>query len=1032
MNELNKKKKKESEDEENKLYVLQENLESFSINKIFIGTFLLGLWNYPEAMFKIINNTSPHDIKTTLAPLIVDNFYNNYLSGNYIENNLLYIFSLLLKDEIDKLTDIEEVETFLDNTKCGYLLEQLQKKTDIQLFFKKVILKTIEKFENLCSFREINFSIQQKNNELTTYEKGDKKSGKKNDFPNEEIFKRIVINKLDPSINFSKEENPMCTKNEKIENENFVKKYVPNISSKELKNRAEKAKNEGKNDLYEYYNRFEKEINKKNQENLYSNETLMADILKTSSPPNILTLYQWDFMIMLSIIEQLIDDLIQNIILLPYSIKCICKIISVLIRNKFKNISKAEENGFVSKFILGRLLIPIISQPSFNALISDFVISGNTLKNIQTTNIILMKLFSGNLFYNNKKDEEYTPFNWVFLDKMDKILYFFENSKKVNLPNFIEKLITNKLPKDYKYDFFDENKEEIYANISICFNVKNLSLLIDGVKKSPEIFNKLKKGDKLKKAFDKLDDKDTFNEIKTAEEKIINNYQKEQSKLKSKEKSKEKDNPIEFYFLYNDKSIEKKYQNLFEIDNKIDNFYIDLKKIEKEKGKKLEEDEKNIIKVKNYLSSSIGNYRLLNISDFSKDSISDTIKMLTQIKSYMTLPNFILNNDTIPSTWYINSLLDYLEKIPDEYKKNDFQKLFSELYDNLNESIDSLDFQRLIMFRNKLKFLDKINNYYENTQKLITEISINEKIKEIVEQNFVPVEMTFRYNDEDEKDNRFEIKSSNVKLKIFEDNMIFEDPKKKVIIFKTIEAFSTYFPNLAKYQSLQDKNPIDIITELKIPEKINHYFEIIKEKVVKKDNNIKEDEFDNLYQEKIKDYIMNKIYEKIYPPEPHQKDSKIFKISIMLSWVEPQLIVDKEYIYDNILPDILNQFNQINIVKTPYKKQKCIREIFNLIHSLIRFNDENKTMIGSDDVTPVLNYAFIKAHPFRIYTDLEFVKAFLDEKEGIGAYDINQLESAYTLLLSYTHESFKLNKEEYTRRCIEAANDNAAQMNGNK
>ena len=125
--------------------------------------------------------------------------------------------------------------------------------------------------------------------------------------------------------------------------------------------------------------------------------------------------------------------------------------------------------------------------------------------------------------------------------------------------------------------------------------------------------------------------------------------------------------------------------------------------------------------------------------------------MLTQIKSYMTLPNFILNNDTIPSTWYINSLLDYLEKIPDEYKKNDFQKLFSELYDNLNESIKSLDFQRLIMFRNKLKFLDKINNYYENTQKLITEISINEKIKEIVEQNFVPVEMTFRYNDEDEK-----------------------------------------------------------------------------------------------------------------------------------------------------------------------------------------------------------------------------------------------------------------------------------------
>ena len=84
MNEINRKKNKD-----NKKYILQENLESFGINKIFINRFLTGLWNYPEAMYKILNKSEPHELKTGLASLVVDDFYINNLSANYIENNLL-------------------------------------------------------------------------------------------------------------------------------------------------------------------------------------------------------------------------------------------------------------------------------------------------------------------------------------------------------------------------------------------------------------------------------------------------------------------------------------------------------------------------------------------------------------------------------------------------------------------------------------------------------------------------------------------------------------------------------------------------------------------------------------------------------------------------------------------------------------------------------------------------------------------------------------------------------------------------------
>jgi hypothetical protein len=103
-------------------------------------------------------NTDIKNVQTNLAPFIVNNFYCNYLSGNYMENNLLYVIAMMLKDEIGKLDNINQVDNFLEKTKCGFLLEELRKMPDIQIYFKKVILKTVEKIERTYSFREIKFN----------------------------------------------------------------------------------------------------------------------------------------------------------------------------------------------------------------------------------------------------------------------------------------------------------------------------------------------------------------------------------------------------------------------------------------------------------------------------------------------------------------------------------------------------------------------------------------------------------------------------------------------------------------------------------------------------------------------------------------------------------------------------------------------------------------------------------------------------------------------------------------------------------
>ena len=967
---------------------------------MYISLFLKSLWNYPEAIYHIINNLDLDIVKSNFASFIANYFYCNYLSGNYMENNLLYVITMLLKDEIDKLEDINQVDTFLENTKCGYLLEELIKMPDIQIYFKNVIIQAVEKIERTCSFRDINFDINERLEELKKIrEEEEKKLGKKNDEDLEEIFKKIIDSKLlDQSLNFSKEENS------RINNERyqlFNQKYIADINIKEFQMRADDAKRKNKIYLYEYYNKLINEVSSNKDKDIYSISTLMKNMLATNLPTHMFSYYLNDFLETISFIDKLIEDLKKNILLLPNSVKYICKIISILIKKKFKNISKDDENSFISKFIIEKLLIPIISSPSSNALI-DFIISGNTKKNINVMNFIIKKLFSGKLFYNDINEGNYTPFNWYFMEKIENIFYIFENVLNVNLPNFIEKYIKDELPKDYIYEFFNENKDEFYANISICFTIENLFYLIKGLENSTDFLkgNNIEL-DNLKKILSKI--KSEFNEILISDGNTKNMHK---DSLKNSELFQDKKQQIINYYLYNDKVIDKQYNNLFSINNQVANFYINIKK--EEKIKKLNDKEINIIKVKNYLCNILGNYRLLNKSDFNIENISNTIKILNQIKSFLYLPNFIINNNNIPSIWYINSVLDYLNKIPDEYKENDYRKLFDELNQNLKDSINNLDFGKLIIFKNKIKFIDKMDSYYEKVKELINNIIINKNVNRILEKAFIPIDIKFNYN---QQEKIFEISKSNIKEKYFLDNIIYEDPKKKFITCRTIEAFTRYFPNLAKDQSLQDISPIDIIKELSIEEKINNYFQIIQEKISKKDENL----FKTLYKDKIKDYIMDKIYEKIYPPEPDDLDNTIFNKTMKLSWVEPQLIIDKEYIFDNMLPDILNEFKQIHITKSPFKKLKCLSTIINDIINLIKFNEGLEKEVGAEEITPVLNYVSIKAHPFMIYTDLQFIKIFSKKNK-----DILIFESIYDLILNYTAESFHLSDEEYRKKCQNA------------
>ena len=50
---------------------------------------------------------------------------------NYIEDNLIYVISLLLIKEINNLKKIENCEIFSEETICRYVLEKLKNKENV-------------------------------------------------------------------------------------------------------------------------------------------------------------------------------------------------------------------------------------------------------------------------------------------------------------------------------------------------------------------------------------------------------------------------------------------------------------------------------------------------------------------------------------------------------------------------------------------------------------------------------------------------------------------------------------------------------------------------------------------------------------------------------------------------------------------------------------------------------------------------------------------------------------------------------------
>jgi hypothetical protein len=495
--------------------------------------------------------------------------------------------------------------------------------------------------------------------------------------------------------------------------------------------------------------------------------------------------------------------------------------------------NQVQKNAFIAKFFFNKLFAPIFENPGLGASIDDIIISETTKHNATIINLVLKKLVSGQLFRTDvDSDSDYTPLNWFFLDKMPDVLNFFESITKVTLPNFIEKLINDELPKNFELDYFEENKDEVIYHRSICFSLYDLDALLismdkcksvlfenekeeEGLKPLRLTFEKLM-GDNCTKIMKKLKEKKEYEKIIVTE---VKNKKKDKQEIKETEGRE-----ILKYFLITDLITNKKYTKLFELEQEKANYSIkELKKTETPE----EINKNNIIKVKNFFCTLLYNFHTLVRTDYDQGTISDTISILKEIKKYVKSSDFVIDG-SIPSEWYVSSLLEYLKKLPPELSKNDCEELYNELEKDINNSIKKLDFEALSICLGKAKFAKRVKINYENAYKHILNIDLNEKAQKIIENEFIPVEIHYKYN---KKEKEFLIEEKpNIKEKEKNSLDILEEGREKKNICRTIKLFTKKFPDLVKSQISYDKNLTQMDEEMKINENLEKYFNIINKK----------------------------------------------------------------------------------------------------------------------------------------------------------------------------------------------------------
>ena len=861
--------------------------------------------------------------------------------------------------------------------------------------------------------------------------------------------------------------------NKNMDNANFINILDPFFKendftqlslSKMLYHLNNKKRNEIENAYMEYLISLKEEFHENNSNIEIFSSSMISEAFKgTKINQDKITLediannYKDNFNKIIYFMEKILQNIKSNIALLPYSIKCIYFILNKLLGKKYKekegHITLFQKFNIKLKFIFNGFILPTLANPLYNGIISDNVLSKSTKDNANLISKIFEKMVSGNLFniinITSTEEPSLIIFNKYIIEKIPFLFDIITNidnyiENNFECPLFITDLLStynkiNDMKRNINYDYFLYNKDDNIKYQCICFSSSDLMMIVNVIdlldsaiinksnsnllKKYRKIFEQRYEDNKEKKKeeyvlISKFSYRESFlNEIKSVTEGHLENYIKAQKNINKgsnhdEEMLRIKKCLIEILIYINKLHKEnfnpfiKRKDELFLFHNSNVNKYHKYNKLSLYNDTVFEGDKKYS---KNPLTGSFHVSRKIskglaedNLED--ADFLRDIFPILLSMIKYEIGYNF--SNQKLEHIIFCVSYLQiHIKTLPIYYVRNNYSKLFIDIMKDVECLIKSLQNNILNQFYLKIKEGNKLN--------LITSRYLY-KIKNM--EKYFCIEYLFN------------------KLKLQDPFELVITERAQTISAKDISSLLTSevcsipifikkFPDFRK-----NEREIDDIIEQenskKIPDILKNYFKDIRN-LVKNENIISKytaEEYLSICYE-LENYILFRLYEKLFPRLESSKDKFIYKKCCRLSFIKPEnYLKDKIKIDENLLKTVIDYINDMDKKYTPVDKIHMFGKAFRILQSFMAFSS-GKSEFGIDDTLPLLIYVILKAKPKMINTNFNYCKNYinpeLDKKQyGILLMQVGMVikviyEMKHTDLIGVTEEQFGKDKEEH-------------------
>jgi len=997
------------------------SIDEFLNDETFLGKFISSFLKRQE--FKVF-------LTTLLNPFIHDIENNN--SDNYIGMSLFAIKDYLKeknKNEIEKLINIENCEDFDDWGDMKKFLFENIPKTSISFNKRNKNQNKIEEKQEIKNDNE---------------EEEEEEDEEDEDFESDEENLEEMVENCRQSINNDYEKEK---ENKDIEINND---YELMLNLDYLNN---KVNSEKKKVLKNFYSYELEQISR--DPDIYSNTGLLEIMKENDFKENrkeIVKKYKDNFIFIKKKIDKLIQSLINKIDIIPYSVRCICKIISILLKQKFPSLFNYLRNSFIGKFIFEKCIFPVLSLENKNIL-EPRILSINT-KNCLDEIICVLQNANKCLLFNYNLDTEKTIFNHYLLEIIPLLNRFYEKLIDIELPKVLDNLVTktklnieenigNKIhnfrkkkknqqqtpdikkskiipkEKEILYNYFQQHSDEILHLQCICFSIDDILYILTLIGRNIQAFSGLPNFSFFERTYEFIQPSD----YKLDKENSINPDQNK------------------FFIIFKDE----KNSNLETL----------IKKKKKNTSTFISGDEDSDLifqRFKFCIKTVLKGLNLLNSKDYAHLNMAyNTRKFFTALKHTLDdFGEFSEAKNKIPLKWYGQYLFNNRDGLEDKYKRDDYSNLYDEIYNEelgkLNElkSLSSVIITRdgmNIRCAEKILQKAKYDLYHINQAKEFVKIEKFVKEEEIEVCIQTPEIINNKEKENKKKKlNKSTKKEDNNKLPLFitddlncphKSTKFFEADKndKKIpyhaySIIDFISKFSECPWKEGKEKSfVKPKNLVlEDIRGGKMNNKINEsmqiYIDIIKKYIKNPKKNIdlfnNEDDKCNLIAEKIRDYLMSKLYDYIYPKEPLANDLVFYGQTKKLIWLKPEHL-DIKKIYINQLNSAIMWIKRIDVVKSILEKLLCISNALNTMNNTIKFSSGKDEDAGQDELVPIFNYIIIKAQPQRMISNINYIRCFLSDKDNRGNFGflLSQMESAINFILNINHKCLNITEDEF-------------------